>query len=63
MGKTFYSVVFKGWGADSAETAWFDDKVAADAFADHDYRDNVIVHHVSNPDTIARYEGYVEKSI
>ena len=64
MGKTFYSVTYHAWGVNIANTAWFGNKAEATAFSNHDYRDDVVAHHVSNPDTIKIYERYVaEESI
>ena len=57
--KTYYSVVYRNWGADSASEAWFDDKKEAEEFADHDYRDNVVTHRVSKPETIKKYDEFV----
>ena len=57
--KTYYSVVYRKWGADKSTTAWFDDKKAAEEFSDHDYRDNPVAHHVSNSETIKDYDERV----
>ena len=40
--KTYYSVDYSVWGADSVKTAWFDNKEEAEHFAAHDYRDNPV---------------------
>ena len=61
MKKTYYSVVYRNWGADRPGEAWFADKKEAEAFAGRDYRDNVIAHHVSNPKTIKEYEELVAR--
>lgn len=57
--KTYYSVVFGVWGADKPGEAWFDNKKEAEEFADHDYRDNPVAHHVSKAETIKEYDEYV----
>ena len=59
MKKTYYSVVYRNWGADGPRVAWFDTKKEAEEFADHDYRDNVITHHVSKTGTIKAYDEFV----
>ena len=58
--KTYYSVVYRNWGADSASEAWFDDKKEAEKFANQDYRDDVVTHRASNPETIKKYENLVK---
>ena len=57
--KTYYSVVYRNWGSDGSGEAWFDNKKEAEEFADHDYRDNVIAHHVSRAETIKEYDEFV----
>ena len=42
MHKTFYSVVYAVWGSDFCREAWFDDYAKAKAFAEEDYRDDVV---------------------
>lgn len=59
--KTYYSVVYRNWGADRPGEAWFDNKKEAEEFADHDYRDNVIAHHVSKAETIKEYDEFVAR--
>jgi hypothetical protein len=60
--KTYYSVVFRNWGADYPGKAWFDNKAEAEDFASHDYTDSVVRHRVCNPDAIAKYEVLVKRS-
>ena len=62
MKKTYYSVVYRNWGADRPGRAWFDTKKAAEDFANHDYRDNVIAHHVSKTKTIKEYDELVART-
>jgi hypothetical protein len=57
--KTYYSVKYSAWGADSPRTAWFDDKEKAKEFAAHDYRDDPIAHRTSKLDKIAEYDELV----
>ena len=52
--KTFYSVICRVWGSDRPSEAWFDDRTAAEQFANHDYRDDVITHCVSRPESIEK---------
>lgn len=59
MSKTFYSVIYAVWGADNKKIAWFDDKQAANNFANHDYRDAPVMHNVKNPETIKKYDELV----
>jgi len=59
MKKTYYSVVYRSWGADRANEAWFDDKKEAEKFADRDYSDNVVTHNVSKLETIEKYDELV----
>ena len=59
MKKTYYSVVYRNWGADRPGKAWFDNKKEAEEFAQHDYRDNVRAHHVSKAETIKAYNELV----
>ena len=61
--KTYYSVVYRNWGDDGPREAWFDNKKEAEEFADHDYRDNVIAHHVSKAETIKEYDEFVAINI
>ena len=42
MHKTFYSVVYAVWGSDFCREAWVDDYAKAKAFAEEDYRDDVV---------------------
>ncbi|SPF51148.1 hypothetical protein SBF1_50032 [Candidatus Desulfosporosinus infrequens] len=59
MKQTYYSVGYYSGRSNSTSTAFFDTKEAAEKFADHDYRDNVVAHHVSKPETIAKYDELV----
>ena len=59
MSKTYYSVSYAVWGADNKKEAWFDDKAKANNFASHDYRDNPIIHNVSKPEAIKKYDELV----
>ena len=59
MKKTYYSVVYRSWGADRANEAWFDNKEEADKFASKDYHDTPVAHHVSAPATIEKYNELV----
>jgi len=59
MAKTYYSVVYRNWGADRASEAWFDNKEKAYNFANHDYRDAPIMHRVSRPEKIKECEELV----
>lgn len=63
MKKTYYSVVYRNWGAYSPGIAWFDNKKEAEEFAAHDYREGVIAHHVSNVETIKEYDEFVARQI
>ena len=56
----FYSVKYRNWGADAPGVAWFDDKEEAEKFANQDYRDDVVTHRASNPETIKEYENLVK---
>jgi hypothetical protein len=58
--KTYYSVTYySGRGNSGISEMWFDNKKDADNFADHDYHDNPVAHHVSSPKTIKKYDGFV----
>lgn len=59
MKKTFWSVEYRNWGADSASVRWFDDRDEAYKFANNDYRDKPVAHTYSNPDKIAEAEERV----
>lgn len=60
--RTYYSVVYRSWGADRENTAWFDDKETAEGFASQDYRDDVKTHRVSKAETIAKYDELVART-
>ena len=60
--KTYYSVVYRNWGADKPGKAWFDNKKEAEDFASRDYRDTVIAHHVRKAETITEYDEFVERT-
>jgi len=62
MAKIYYSVVYRNWGADRASEAWFDDKEKAYDFANHDYRDNPVMHRVSRPKKITEYNELVDQT-
>ena len=62
MKKTYYSVVYRNWGAYKPAVAWFDNKKEAEDFANRDYRDNVIAHHVSKAETIKEYDEFVARN-
>lgn len=61
MKKTFYSVEFAVWGADSTSTMWFDNLEEAKKFANHNYRDNPVRHTYSNPEKIAEIESIISE--
>jgi len=60
--KTYYSVTYAVWGADTPRMAWFDNKKEAEQFAAHDYRNDPVVRNCSKPDTIARYSELVART-
>ena len=62
MKKTYYSVVYRNWGAYGTGKAWFENKKEAEEFAAHDYRENVIAHHVSKAETIKEYDEFVART-
>ncbi len=56
MQKTFYSVQYRNWGADSQGKAWFDNKKEAHKFYNsREYVDPPIKHTTRNAEKIARY--------
>lgn len=60
--RRFYSVRFRNWGADSAGTAWFDNKEDADKFYDsRDYVDPPKEHQARSTKTIEKYEEYCKQ--
>lgn len=60
MRKTFYSVTYRNWGADSVSEAWFDNKKDADKFYDsRDYVDVPVQHRTQSAKKIAEYKYLV----
>lgn len=55
--KTYYTVNYATWGADSVGTATFDSKAAAYEFYNTgEYRDKPLAHSVSRQDKIDQYD-------
>ena len=52
MKKTFYSVTYAVWGSGFCREAWYASKAAADATADHDYRNDPVAHAYSKADSM-----------
>ena len=63
MKKTYYSVVYRTWGADSESYAWFDNQAEAQNFAKKDYTGAIVTHNVSKPETIKEYDKLVKDTI
>jgi len=59
MKKVYYSVKYRAFGMFSSSTVWFDNKEDAVEFSKKDYHDAPVVHRVSNPETIDKYDELV----
>jgi len=57
--KIFYSVRYRTWGADAPMLAWFASKEEAEEFSRYDYRDDPVIHRVSRPEKIEKFERLV----
>ena len=57
--KSFWSVVYRTWGADREYVAWFDNKDDAYNFANHDYRNSPIRHNYLSASRIKDAEELV----
>lgn len=63
MYKTFYSVVYAVWGSGFCRQAWFDDYAKAKAFAEEDYRDDVVQHSYTKEESFKSAEERVASTL
>lgn len=62
--KKYYSVTYRVWGADRAETAWFDNETAADEFyRNRNHVDEPVMHQARAAETIKKYKDLCKLSI